>query len=264
MKERPIIFNAGMVNAILAGRKTQTRRVVPKWQKPKETDGPHDTFPDSRWISVAQRHPRYGFGVFGATEDECMNNYNVEYGGLCPYGQPGDRLWVRESFWGCDLPGYGDQPCVVYDNEWQGKEYKPEKPRPWARKFGRIPSIHMPRDCSRILLEIVSVRVERLLSISDGDAIAEGCYTDDEYSEMAGEADVWPCQICDGYQVHEHGSLAGASEVDCHSCNSPKKRFNQLWQSINGFDSWDANPWVWVVEFKRLEDTDERYQRIAS
>lgn len=127
-KERPILFSGPMVRALLDGSKTQTRRVM------RMPHGLWETTPGGDLVPI----PVNG-----------------------PYGVPGDRLWVKESFWGCDAPGYGDQPCVVYDDEWQGKEYRPAAIRPWARKFGRIPSIHMPRDCSRILLEITGVRVER-------------------------------------------------------------------------------------------------------
>jgi hypothetical protein len=133
---------------------------------------------------------------------------------------------VRESFWGCDLPGYGDQPCVVYDDEWYGKEYTPAEARPWGRKFGRIPSIHMPRDCSRILLEIVSVRVERLQDISEADAKAEGARPA-PFPVVA----AWPS----GIELFYRGGYAG------------------LWESINGPGSWEANPWVWCINFRRIE-----------
>lgn len=185
MKERPILFSASMVRAILDGRKTQTRRVVK------------------------------GFALELLQPD----NFTPEYVALpenllSPYGYAGDRLWVRESFWGCDAPGYGDQPCVVYDDEWCGKEYRPTEVRPWARKFGRIPSIHMPRDCSRITLEVTGVRAERLQHCSDDDAWAEGCPDDA----------TWPL---DWYRA--------------------------LWDTINGAGSWDTNPWVWAVEFNRVK-----------
>lgn len=140
----------------------------------------------------------------------------------CPFGQPGDRLWVRESFWGCDLPGYGDQPCVVYDDEWQGTDYRPAEARPWARKFGRIPAIHMPRDACRLVLEITAVRVERLQAISEADAIAEGAPAKVNPSELRWQH----------YVPHALG-------------------FIDLWNSTGG--DWDSNPWVWVIEFKRVE-----------
>lgn len=184
-KERPMLFSAPMVRALLDGSKTQTRRVV------------------------SQRHlPQIDLSRF-----PLIANWSKPK----PYGHTGDRLWVRESFWGCDLPGYGDQPCVVYEDEWRGKEYRPAEPRPWARKFGHIPGIHMPRDSSRITLEITGVRVERLQDISDADSLAEG--VDRTNTSIPGYA---------------------------------KERYRQLWESINGPGSWDANPWVWVVEFRRL------------
>lgn len=201
MKEHPILFTAPMVRALLDGSKTQTRR------------------------------PVKGFALAGLAPDMFTPEFiALPENGHCPYGYAGDRLWVRESFWGCDLPGYGDQPCVVYDDEWVGKEYRPAEARPWGRKFGRIPSIHMPRESSRILLEIVSVRVERLNDISDDDARAEGC----------------SCYVCGG-------ALDGRSEADCHCFHRTAKAtdYRHLWESINGAGSWAANPWVWAVEFNR-------------
>lgn len=229
MTERPILFSAPMVRALLDGSKTQTRRVVKQLDPAK---GACTTQIDGKPLTGC-----------------CWS-----FGGpiiYSPYGQPGDRLWVRESYWGCDLPGYGDQPCVVYDDEWVGKEYRPAVPRPWGRKFGRIPSIHMPRDCSRILLEIVSVRVERLQDISEGDADAEGC----ERLEAERYDPDWKlCPRCGGTRLHrELGPNGGVIEdVDCVLCDTYAQRYRYLWESINGAGSWDANPWVWVVEFKRV------------
>lgn len=201
MKERPILFSAPMVRAILDGTKTQTRRVVK------------------------------GFALELLQPD----NFTPEYvalpeNDLSPVGLPGDRLWVRESFWGCDAPGFGDQPCVVYDDEWVGREYHPAEIRPWARKFGRIPSIHMPRDCSRLTLEITGVRVERLQSISDTDAIAEG--------------------------VKPTSDGAFHIEEDRYRAPDPAECYARLWESINGAGTWAANPWVWVIEFKRVDAKD--------
>ncbi|KHJ64703.1 hypothetical protein [Burkholderia glumae] len=197
MKERPIIFSAPMVRAILDGRKTQTRRVAKEFAGKDNLDAILRRFPNQQG---------------------------------CPHGEPGDRLWVRESFWGCDAPGFGDQPCVVYDDEWHGKEYRPAEIRPWARKFGRIPAIHMPRDCSRITLEITGVRVERLHGISEQDAVAEGID-----------------KTASGFW-----STYGQREVD--GTFSPRSSFQSLWESINGPFSWEANPWVWVIEFARITD----------
>lgn len=186
MKEHPILFSGSMVRALLDGSKTQTRRVMSESHRYHFIEGSGDL-------------------------------------GICPYGATGDRLWVRESFWGCDAPGYGDQPCVVYDDEWYGKEYRPAEIRPWARKFGRIPSIHMPRDCSRITLEIVDVRIERLNDCSHEDAEAEG--------------------------IRFLRDVPDADET-----LTPRQLFMCLWDSINEDRGlgWDTNPWVWVIEFKRI------------
>lgn len=207
-KERPILFNGPMVRAILAGTKTQTRRIA----KPV-------------------KHPDLG-NLYdpGALVLEHEPQHVIDR--ACPYGQPGDRLWVRESFWGCDAPGWGDQPCVVYDDEWHGKEYRPAEVRPWARRFGRIPSIHMPRDCSRITLEITGVRIERLQDIREAECWAEGI------DECDGELD--EVKIC------HLATTMGRSFEDA------QPTYAALWESINGAGSWAANPWVWVVEFQHL------------
>jgi len=167
MKERPILFSGPMVRAILEGRKTQTRRIV----KPQ---------------------PLRDRGVMAFNDGEHPQM-------RCPYGKPGDRLWVRET-WCPDVEPYTFR-------------YKADGDEPLERWR---PSIHIPRWASRITLEVVSVRVERLQNISEDDALAEGI------------------------TLVERGT-------------SPVDQFNKLWESINGPGSWEANPWVWVVEFKRIE-----------
>lgn len=218
VKERPILFSAPMVRALLDGTKTQTRRVINLPPAPTAL---------GMWEASTIGGPNGGRIAAGDEVPLQPVIWHTRTGKTisCPYGQPGDRLWVRESFWGCDLPGYGDQPCVVYDDEWVGKEYMPVQARPWARKFGRIPSIHMPRDCSRILLQIVSVRVERLDDCSEADARAEGVTILDK---------------------HMSGYCAGESRPPAI------RAYRDLWDEINGAGSWAANPWVWVIEFKRV------------
>lgn len=170
MTERPILFSAPMVRAILAGTKTQTRRVVK--------------------------------GNLGAI---CKGNIPLVADiSRCPYGQPGDRLWCRET-WG----EHCSNKSIVYRADFGAGEFDPVNR--WR------PSIHMPRIASRILLEIESVRVERLNDISRGDAMAEGC----PFPNMASGPD-------------------------------PRKWYSGLWDEINGAGSWAANPWVWVVEFRRV------------
>jgi hypothetical protein len=215
MKERPILFNAAMIRAILAGQKTQTRRIV------KQLD------------------PSMG----ACTKDLHGNPMSVcwAYGGAvihCPYGQPGDRLWVRETFQGPLWDGdFTDKPadphsakyCVYKADGGPMPEYVDGDDNLCQ---GWRPSIHMPRWASRILLEIVSVRVERLNDISEADARAEGVQADRAGGFYIDTTDA------------RHATPVGAS---------PIVAFQSLWESINGAGSWGVNPWVWVVEFKRIE-----------
>ena len=194
MKEKPIIFTAPMVKEILEGRKTQTRRIV------------------------GQKHIPFLENI----------NTNFLYGNWekrpLPYGQPGDRLWVREKF-----------KTVCDEEQWDAIEYldgiriKPELPDhntgfrfSWDCDNDNVrwrPSIHMPRWASRITLEVTGVRVERLQDISGPDCWAEGIE-------------------CAGWDSEKYGSV-----THC---------YRDLWESINGPGSWDKNPWVWVIEFKRV------------
>ncbi|MDC8443725.1 hypothetical protein JJO83_13640 [Halomonas aquamarina] len=200
-KERPILFNADMVNAILSGRKTQTRRIV-KPTKDRNGSGCH------------------------LAPCEIAGEVNGGDYALCPYGQPGDRLWVRENFLYLmhgDVTAGDIKYCASIDSRSAAGS---KNPGYWWRKR---PSIHMPRWASRITLEIVSVRVERLKQISERDALQEGI--------GLVLADNWP-------------DPKAMSEA---VAKSRRAGFKLLWESINGSDSWDTNPWVWVVEFKRVE-----------
>lgn len=174
MTERPILFSAPVARAILEGRKTQTRRVV----KPQPSR----------------------IGVLGPIANERTI--------ACPFGQPRDRLWVRESF----VPRYFDDGKPAYKADWDGKcaDIVP-KPK-WK------PSIHMPRTLSRITLEVVSVRVERLQDISEDDAKAEGVLAPDD----------------------EYGGFDAPHRVS----------FMNIWDSINGPVAWASNPWVWVMQWQ--------------
>jgi hypothetical protein len=241
-KERPILFSAPMVRAILEGRKTVTRRAVKGWQQPQIED-------DGLWFAVAQRHPRWGFGVSGDDAKAC--GAELARSGCCPYGRPGDRLWVRETF---ALLGNEDGCCIDWhDNLVKGDErdaariYRAScppddyglnqippkaewKPDTEAMEYDGAwrPGIHMPRWASRILLEIADVRVERLQDITGDQAEAEG-------------VDAAMCQI----YLESSPSRFECREAVIHG-------FAGLWESINGAGAWDANPWVWVVEFKRV------------
>lgn len=232
MKERPILFNAPMVRALLDGSKTQTRRAVKQIDPAKEA---------------------------------CTTNFHGDpmpvcwaFGGPvipCPYGQPGDRLWVRET-WGVVSNAWDEDGAIV--------DWTPDRPATTIHemKFGKgyysgyaiyaadgsyqwagdddgggeprtawHPSIHMPRVASRVLLEIVSVRVERLQAISETDALAEGVQSD----KAGGHFIDSPAARC--------AAAVGAPAVEA---------YQTLWELINGAGSWAVNPWVWVIEFRRL------------
>lgn len=213
MTERPILFSAPMVRALLDGNKTQTRRVVkmpPSW----------DCFVCADWGN--------GWWPYRSDDGESPNYDNNEIPMRCPYGQPGDRLWVRET-WYCDDFRVQRGPYVkpddldVDDARATGMlVYAADGAAPYeAEQPVWKPSIHMPRWASRILLEIVSVRVERLQDIGSEEIEAEGVVTSDA-------------------AIMEHG------------CRARVIDFTNLWESINGAGSWNANPWVWVIEFQRV------------
>jgi hypothetical protein len=194
-KERPILFSAPMVRALLEGRKTQTRRVV----KPRK---------DINFGCLI-----YPNELAGEVNNGVMDN--------CPWS-PGDRLWVRETFAIVPRTAYrcseGVQQTLRPDDDHDAAIYRAG----WERSksgFSWKPSIFMPRWASRITLEIVSVRVELLQDISENDAWGEGC---------------------EGFDDDVTGGKSGYSE------------YAELWESINGAGSWNKNPWVWVISFRRM------------
>lgn len=218
IREKGLIFNSEMVRAILDGRKTQTRRPI-KWKQ-------------TRFTEIGEREDGSKWPWSEDAERAC------DFWHPCPFGAVGDRIWVRET-WSSDFANYYPNDRVWYaaDNNRQldidmvdGVRgiYSPESdvhvPFRWH------PSIHMPRWASRILLEITDVRVERLNAISEEDARAEG--------------------IIDG------GCLNCGEPEPC-GCANPDPdatdAFAYLWQSTYGQENWNANPWVWVISFKRIE-----------
>ena len=206
MKERPILFSAPMVRAILDGSKTQTRRVV-KPQPQMVTNHTISTW-DGPPAALQYQLERMGRG--------------------CPYGKPGDRLWVREAFLGWYKTADKSFSHVA---AYRADGYELEASERWT------PSIHMPRAASRITLEVTGVRVERLQDISEADAIAEGI----DRAPSMGKPGAF--QWCD-YRLPRDPS---------EWFNDPVRSYQSLWDLINGPGSWDANPWVWVVELKRTE-----------
>ena len=151
MKERPIIFSAPMVRALLAGTKTQTRRIFKPDRMTWDANG--------RYTTYAMRGGELSTTGSGPFKPSSWLHY-------CPYGQPGDRLWVRESF--ARVPTACGSEDIVFAADYQDGSDR-------AAGVRYTPSIHMPRAVSRITLEITGVRVERLQDISRGDAMAEGC-----------------------------------------------------------------------------------------
>ncbi|NMY81207.1 hypothetical protein HBO01_21215 [Pseudomonas rhodesiae] len=217
IKERPILFSAPMVRAILEGRKTVTRRAV--------------KFP---FIDRAAGCELSGNEI---GPEEIRNN--------CPYGVPGQRLWVRET-WYCDhfevmrgpylkpddldIREALDDGTLVYAADGL-TPYEADQPI-WK------PSIHMPRWASRILLEITDVRVERLQA-GEGETAFESRYVAEGINRIhQGDGD---------YAFHPFKSEPGPG-----SWTDPFDAWRELWVGINGAESWNANPWVWVVEFKRV------------
>ena len=206
MKERGMIFNGEMVRALLDGRKTQTRRPI-KWKQ-------------TRFTEIGEREDGSKWPWSEDAEHAC------DFWHPCPFGAVGDRIWVRETFQGplfdydlmdsyCKDPTPFEKPefCVYKADGVPAPEFydaDDELHCSWR------PSIHMPRWACRILLEITGVRVERLRSMSQDDARAEGVI-----------------------------AASGPMEAGL--------AFRELWDSIYGEESWKANPWVWVIEFKRVE-----------
>lgn len=221
MKERPILFSGAMVRAILDGSKTQTRRVV-KPQPPAEC-GIHYMLGNESWLAEADRKPLRH--TWEAWHGPLFQNRPDKH--LCgihdvisPYGAPGDRLWVRET-WNSNGLNWG-KPIREMHKGFGPIHYAATDKGEWKKYWGPWkPSIHMPRWACRLVLEITDVRVERLNDCSEDDARAEG---------------IGPLRA-DGSM--EYGVPASDGFAD-------------LWESINGPGSWDVNPWVWVVEFKRV------------
>lgn len=228
MRERPILFAGPMVRAILNGEKTVTRRVMKPQPTPSNMGGHSWPCPIHQTMLHVEQELQNGEGIWGGLADSA-----------CPHGAPGDRLWVREA-WVADAQVDLIAPRELSQGEpiWYPADGHLRQTGCSMMSRGKCrPSIHMPRWASRILLEITAVRVERLQDISDDQARAEGLRWHSLYKQWGG--------------VESHP----ASRPECPQWRwyeDPITAFRQLWESINGAGSWDANPWVWVVEFKRI------------
>lgn len=204
MKERPILFSAPMVRAVLAGQKTVTRRTMKA--QPQLKGNLWEAY-GAGWSSEMSSVPAVPSHSLAAN---------------CPYGQAGDRLWVRET---CFINDYRQSNVPIDERIDVEVVYRADPLPDWEGEESLItwrPSIHMPRWACRILLEVTAVRVERLQDIDEQQALAEGV--------MLAERDIDP----DGNDL------------------SPVELFGGLWVMLNGMESWNANPWVWTVEFKQV------------
>lgn len=206
MKERPILFSAPMIRAILAGTKTQTRRLCkPEWLRCLDPDDAED-----RAQAIAR----------------------------CPYGAPGDRLWVKEA-WRPRVPHEPPDSAdvfVTYAADGEERYFDEHQAddnwtMPKAAKMGNVTPLFMPRWASRITLEITDMRVERVQSISDADIAAEGV-TEAAVREL---------------RVHK-SAKAWTDTVGA----TPRDLWRIGWSTINGAESWAANPWVWCLSFRRI------------
>lgn len=207
MKERPILFSAPMVRALLNCTKSQTRRIV----KPS-----HIKFFEPSMNASLERSPTLATA-------------------FCPYGQPGDRLWVRETWQGPLIDEELEEEFHQSPDYFKKPEFCAYRATDTldainadGEALGWRPSIHMPRWASRILLEITAVRIERLADISKDDAMAEGI-------------------------VLQPDGGFGLADSTHYNFSDPTDSYCSLWESINGAGAWFANPWVWVVEFQRAE-----------
>lgn len=205
MKYIPILFSTPMVQAILEGRKTQTRRLV----KPQPKTDPQT---GDRLIDKGP------FGQEVQPWDEYIA-FHKGGGSFCKYGKVGDVLWVRETWTQNGLKYYRFKADYKKGEGLFTSESVPEKYRnKWK------PGIHMPKEAARIFLEITNVRVERLHDIQKSDIYSEGAMSQQHIDQGSNAFTVW----------------------------------SNLWQSINGPESWEANPWVWVIEFKRIEKPTQK------
>lgn len=215
MKERPILFSGPMVRAILDGRKTVTRRAIKHQPDAPVTDAiPRRNYPHGPATVDWYWRPRHGH-LNGVPS----NGWDFR----CPYGEPGDRLWVRETYAAIDCR-------LTYRADLNDGAHCQVKK--WT------PAIHMFRNDSRILLEITDVRVERLQD-GDGETAFESRYLAEGINRIHhGDGEYY-------YHAFESEPVPG-NWID------PFDAWRELWESINGAGSWDANPWVWVVEFRQV------------
>lgn len=262
MTDHPILFSAPMVRAILDGRKTMTRRVLP---------ASHPKFRQYNVLNPSGiTDPAEGVWYWDGVHDRVGASLRLRW-------IPGDTLWVREAWQYYDWTEDG-MPFIRYRSdkdtmlrecpeEWaervEREWIKLSDPENTANHHGRArdwswrPSIHMPRWASRITLAVEAVRVERLQDISEGDAIAEGCFFTDYgrwcFHQGGPPCDPGDCPAPDEHHPQRDGWMWDATTSTEECLGSARSAFANLWEKINGPDAWNANPWVSVTTFRRVE-----------
>lgn len=234
MRELPIIYSKAMVLAKMAGRKTMTRRTVGLELINKEPDN---------WQFIRVEIGLTPQGV--AKVFALFRHIDGRDAWLpCPYGKPGDVLYTRENL----LQRNG---MVAYNADAVWWREAGDFHYRYEEYAGIIPSIHMPKRAARIWDEVVSIRVERVHDITEADAILEGV----QENICASPAEC-PSSLCE-----EQGCIGKGEyyrypvDYDAEPCYSARESFETLWQSINGAESWNLNPWLWVISTKNLSTT---------
>jgi hypothetical protein len=212
-----------MVRGIQARAKMQTRRAL------KHQPSEKHFIPERDSMLMSSRIDDDSGNVLHAVFEYTMGEHEAF---PCPFGRPGDQLWVKETF--CNIAHAGYDPVYFYRAD---GEDKPHYVKHWK------PSIFCSRKASRITLDILSLRVERLQQISEEDAIAEGAKRNDA-----------PGEEWDGTYLTQRfiDGIEGSQNDEPHG--SAREWYRSIWETINGRGSWDKNPWVWVIEFNRVED----------
>lgn len=226
MRELPILFSTPMVRAILDGRKTVTRRVV----KPQP---PHIKY----WALTYFDCDKNGNPKIVCPDDTDNSGIKAWADKVKVPCKPGDRLWVRETWRPVNADKFHEGAAIDYAADWNADYFENSREKTCCNGGKWKPSIHMPKWAARIWLEVTAVRVERLQEISEEDAKAEGIKS---------------------YWAEPHRDVApfigAGKELGVDLCHTRRKAFQQLWEHLNakrGY-GWNTNPWVWVIEFKRL------------
>ena len=224
MNDKPILLNTEMVRATWDGRKTNTRRIfkLPKGMEWYDELGGEK----AGWFCDTD-----GKGWWEISELSC------------PYGQPGDLLWVRET---CREDVIGSRSLAQYEADdsyvIQGSDEAGANASWWYSK-SICPSIHMPRWASRLTLRITNIRVERVQEISEEESVLEGVEWDHEHGS--------------GWKEYGKGAWPGVA-----ACVFARDSFKELWNSINGPDAWDRNDWVWCIEFSVIKKNIDEVLRL--